>query len=430
MNPLRRDISLPGAVMLGLGSIVGTGVFVSVGISAGVAGAGVLVAVFLASVVAICNGLSSAQLASNHPVSGGTYEYGHRWLSPTIGYSAGWMFLCAKSASAATAALGFASYLQSSIGFTHASTITSVLIAFTTLASVTVLVLLRIQRASQINSVIVGTALGALAVFAVCGMGPAISKAEMNILSTVNVGTSGYGLLQATALMFVAYTGYGRIATLGEEVKNPRRTIPIAMVATLLTTMMLYLVVTFVAVANVGPAQLSDSVGNWDGPLLYVARDLGIPLLPQILTAGALLATVGVMLNLLLGLSRVVLAMSRRTDMPGWFSHVTSQGTPSRATLLVAAIIGGLICIGNLRISWSFSAANVLIYYSLTNLCAIRMDPTERIFPIWPAWFGLASCLGLACFIEPDVLAASVAALVVGFTWRAGVRAVNHSRSR
>ena len=113
---LRRVVGLPGAVLLGLGSILGTGIFVSIGIAAGVAGGWVVPAVALAAIVAAFNGLSSAQLAASHPVSGGTYEYGYRYLNPLLGFLAGWMFLAAKSASAATAALGLSGYLLTALG--------------------------------------------------------------------------------------------------------------------------------------------------------------------------------------------------------------------------------------------------------------------------------------------------------------------------
>ena len=113
---LARVVGLWGAVWMGLGSILGTGVFVSLGIATGVVGSGVVLAVALAALVATANGLSSAQLAAAHPVSGGTYEYGHRLVNPVAGFTAGWMFLAAKSASAATAALGCAGYLLHTLG--------------------------------------------------------------------------------------------------------------------------------------------------------------------------------------------------------------------------------------------------------------------------------------------------------------------------
>jgi APA family basic amino acid/polyamine antiporter len=110
-NQLRREVGVVGATMMGLGSIVGTGIFVSMGIAAGSAGPAVVLAIALSALIAVCNGLSSAQLAAAHPVSGGTYEYGYRWLHPSLGFLAGWMFVCAKTASAATAALGFSGYV-------------------------------------------------------------------------------------------------------------------------------------------------------------------------------------------------------------------------------------------------------------------------------------------------------------------------------
>ena len=117
---LARVVGTPGAILLGLGSIVGTGAFVSIGIAAGVAGPSVVVATALAALLAACNGLSSAQLAADHPVSGGSYEYGYKHVSPRVGFMAGWMFLSAKSASAATAALGLAGYALDVVGHLRA----------------------------------------------------------------------------------------------------------------------------------------------------------------------------------------------------------------------------------------------------------------------------------------------------------------------
>ena len=108
MKQLQRELGLAGATVTGLGSILGTGVFVSLAIAAGITGPSVILAIVLAAGLALCNALSSAQLAAAHPISGGTYEYGYKYLSPRLGFTAGWLFLCAKTASAATAALGFA----------------------------------------------------------------------------------------------------------------------------------------------------------------------------------------------------------------------------------------------------------------------------------------------------------------------------------
>ena len=157
---LRRELGLGSAVMLGLGAMVGTGVFVSIGIAAGVAGEAVVLAIVLAALVAMCNALASAQLAASHPVSGGTYEYGYKYLSPPLGFTAGWMFLCAKSASAATAALGFAGYLLHALGRSGGAW--QVPIALATIALLTVIVLAGVRRANWTNILIVSISGGSV----------------------------------------------------------------------------------------------------------------------------------------------------------------------------------------------------------------------------------------------------------------------------
>jgi APA family basic amino acid/polyamine antiporter len=238
---LVRVVGVPGAVLMGLGSILGTGIFVSVGIAAGVAGPSVILAVALGALVATFNGLSSAQLAASHPVSGGTYEYGYRYLNPPLGFTAGWMFLCAKSASAATAALGFAGYVLTGLGVQ--GRLPGVLVALAVVVALTSVVAGGMRRSDRTNAVIVTVTLLTLLAFVVVGA-PAVLEGGGSRLRPL-LPSDGQGvrsLLHATALMFVAYTGYGRIATLGEEIRRPARNIPRAIVFTLLVTMALSLI--------------------------------------------------------------------------------------------------------------------------------------------------------------------------------------------
>ena len=440
MNPpetanLKRSVGLFGASMMGLGSIVGTGVFVSIAIGASVAGVWALLAIALASIVAICNGLSSAQLAANHPVSGGTYEYGHRWCSPRIGFVAGWMFLFAKSASAAAASLGFSGYALQLAGVSDRSWL--VPLALVGVAFVTVITLIGIRRTSLANSLIVAITLTTVAFFVVAGLPNAWANVwPAEAVSGANTGQSSpldfsmANLLYTTALMFVAYTGYGRIATLGEEIDDPRRNIPRAIIVTLLVSMLLYVSVGFVVVfanqenGNI-TAVLTKSVAiGKAAPLHTIANGFGIPWAGTVLAVGAITAMLGVLLNLILGLSRVLLAMGRRAEMPTQAALVgATTGVPWVATLIVAAIIGLIVLVGDVQIAWSFSAFAVLIYYSITNLCALRMQPSERIFPTWPAWIGLASCLFLAFWVQPYIWANGLALIGLGLLWqRAAVR--------
>ncbi|RCS53992.1 amino acid permease [Bremerella cremea] len=411
---LRRELGIPGAVVTGLGSILGTGVFVSIGIAAGVAGNGVVAAVVAAAVVAICNGLSSAQLAANHPVSGGTYEYGYRWLSPTWGFLAGWMFLWAKSSSAATAALGFAGYLLLLGGSEQRYLL--VPWALIGIGLLTVVTLLGIRRTAQVNATIVVMTCLSLIVFIGLGVGAQGKAGSPFSFIPRDVGWASFA--QATGLMFVAYTGYGRIATLGEEVKDPRRTIPVAVIVTLLISMMLYAGVAFVGVRVVGAERFSELTQQKVAPLESIAAQMEISGLPLLMSVGAITAMLGVLLNLLLGLSRVVLAMGRRGDMPAGLAIVqTTTGVPWAATLLVAAIIAGIAAVGSVRLAWSFSAFTVLIYYAITNACALRLRPDERLYPVWIPVLGLISCLLLAFWVEREIWLAGISLLLLGLAW-------------
>jgi APA family basic amino acid/polyamine antiporter len=488
---LHRELGVFSATMLGLGSIVGTGIFVSVGIAVGVAGPSVIIAIAIAAALAVCNALSSAQLAASHPTSGGTYEYGYVYLRPWLGFAAGWMFLCAKSASAATAALGFAGYTLVALGAPGSRW--HVPFALAAAAALIVVVLSGLRRSNITNIVIVSITLGALAFFIIAGAPSALANGADNLRPFFD-SPSGDGrpafvrLLEAAALMFVAYTGYGRIATLGEEVRAPRRTIPRAIIVTLIVSMVLYLAVGLVGVAAAGARVFGETGTDRAAPLAVVARGfdafgLGGSAAAVILSIGAITAMLGVLLNLILGLSRVVLAMGRRGDLPRvfgrlsgrdkdtgknaedaegaqraaesesgavaaqgsssaaptgankgspsvpltplWFkgkSHSSRAPAPTAAILLVGAVILALTAIGSVRLAWSFSAFTVLIYYAVTNLAALRLPRERRLYHPSIAWAGLAGCLSLAFWVEPRVWAAGLGVLGGGLVVRWVVR--------
>lgn len=399
-----------GAVMMGLGSIIGTGVFVSIGIAAGVTGASVVLAIAVAAFVATCNALSSAQLAANHPVSGGTYEYGYRYLSPAFGFMAGWFFMLAKSASAATAALGFAGYFLNILNEGNRDLLVPLgLVAVITL---TAIVLAGIRRSNEVNITIVSITLFALLFFAITG----VPSFDSGNLSPFFEHTPGF--LEASALMFVAYTGYGRIATLGEEVRDPRRIIPRAIIVTLIVTMALYILVALIAVGTVGAGTLSDAADTTAAPLEAAATTFKIAAAQPVVAIGAVTAMLGVLLNLILGLSRVLLAMGRRRDMPAAVARLNAaETTPYIAVIVVGVIIGGLVLIGNVKTTWSFSAFNVLLYYSITNLSALRLLPEERLYPRWISMTGLFGCLFLAFWVESSIWLVAVGLAVVGLVW-------------
>lgn len=395
---LQRTTGLIGAVILGLGSIIGTGAFVSIALSAELAGSYLLWAIALAALVAACNGLSSAQLAAIHPVSGGTYEYGYQFLNHDLGFIAGWLFVLAKSASAAAAGLAIGAALQLWLGgplwlvSAYAAAVIGVF---------TLLVVGGVRRSNRVNALLVGLAVAALLVFVVyAGSEPAADTI------TVTAVPALIDVLAAAALMFVAYTGYGRVATMGEEVQQPRRTIPRAIIATVVVVTLLYLAVGWALLQLPAPAVNQAGLAAWMQAGLW----------QQLVMIGAVIAMAGVVLNLILGVSRVVLAMARRHDAPAALARLNADRSSAPAAVwATAAVMVLLIAAGDLKLAWSFSAFTVLVYYSITNLAALQVPAEQRFVPRWVSVLGLVSCLSLAVFVDINVLCFGSAIVLVGW---------------
>lgn len=421
-NELRRDIKTPGAILMGLGSIIGTGIFVSVAIATQVAGNGIIIAIVIAGLLATFNGLSSAQLAAAHPVSGGTYEYGNRFLNSYFGFTAGWMFLIAKSASAATAVLGCVGYLFYSFGIESANW-PIVAAGLLLLLLMTFLVSGGISRSNTANKFIVSLTILGLAALVAAGLYSNGLPAQPIYDGITD--TSGSSILYASALMFVAYTGYGRIATLGEEVAEPRTTIPKAIILAMVIIVALYLAVSLTALQVMGAGAFGQTVEGEAAPLMIVAQTLSVPVIGPIITIAAITAMLGVLLNLLLGLSRVMLSMARRRDLPGVLAKVnTKTKSPAVAVWVTGLIIGILVLSGDVVFTWSFSAFTVLIYYAITNLSAFVMPGDLRLYPRWIPALGLFGCLFLAFWIEPKFWISGLGLLVIGLIWHMVTRRV------
>ena len=413
---LKREVGLGGAVMMGLGSILGTGVFVSLAIGAGIAGSAVIPAVAVAAFVAMCNAFSSAQLAAVHPVSGGTYEYGYKFLNPKFGFTAGWMFLCAKSASAATAALGFSGYLCYAFSLDKKLIVP---IAIGAVLLMTAVVLKGIKRSNTINIVIVSTTIATLTFFVLAAFMSGNPDSD-NLKGIIPKPAKDdlYFFLQTCALMFVAYTGYGRIATLGEEVKDPQTTIPKAIVSTLGVSAAIYMLVSFAAIMTNGSAGFAESINSTAAPLEIASQKFSWKITPAIVSIGAMTAMLGVLLNLILGLSRTLMAMGRRSDMPEFFGKLNeSQTTPTSAVIGICVLISGLAAIGNVSTTWSFSAFTVLIYYSITNLAALKLKKEQRIYPKFFSYAGLAACFFLAFWVEMRIWQIGLGLILIGLIW-------------
>lgn len=413
---LRRTLGLADAVGIGFGAIVGAGIFVVTGVAAGVAGPALLLALPLAAIAAAANALSSAELAARYPHAGGTYEYGYRVLHPWAGFAAGWMFLASKTAAAGTVGLGIAAYLAR-----VAPGLPGRAVALVAIALFTGVNALGVRKSSVVNLAIVAVSTGSLLAFAAAGA-LRFDAAHLRPFAPAGAG----GVLRAAAIVVFAYTGYARVATLGEEVREPRRTIPRAILITVASVSVLYFAVVVAAVGAGGTAAMARS----PAPLAEVARELRMPALEGVVSAGAVCAMLGVLLSQLLGLSRMAFAMARRGDLPGWLAAVEARsGTPRRAVLLVGAAAAVAAGFGTLRAIAPAASFAILVYYAIANLAALRMARADRLYPQAVPAVGLAACVVLAASLPARTAAVGLAVLAAGFALRAGLRALAAGRA-
>ncbi|MEU7999168.1 APC family permease [Micromonospora sp. NPDC049060] len=406
MEQLARRLGVRDAVVIGLGSMLGAGVFVVFAPAAAAAGgAGLLAALVLAGFIAFCNATSSARLAARYPESGGTYVYGRERLGPFAGFLAGWGFVAGKTASCAAMALTIGAYLWPG---------QARLVAVGAVAAVTAVNLRGIGKTATATKVLVGVVLAVLALVAVAGaVGGDVSLDRLG-----DLGGGGRGVLTAAGLLFFAFAGYARIATLGEEVRDPARTIPRAVPLALGVVLAVYLVLAVVTVGVLGADRLAGSAA----PLADVVTAAGLPGLAWLVRAGATVAVTGVLLSLLAGVGRTALAMARRRDLPGALAAVHPvHRVPHRAELAVAAVVVVIVLLGDVRGAIGFSSCTVLVYYAITNAAALTLgrDPGRRLPVRALAVLGLAGCLLLALNLPPASVLSGGAVLAVGALWYA-----------
>jgi len=397
---LERRLGLSDAVVIGLGAMLGAGVFAAVGPAAGAAGSWLLVGLGLAGMVAYANASSSAALAAVYPESGGAYVYGRRRLGPFWGFLAGWAFLAGKLASCAAMALTLGGYVAPGLARP---------VALGGLAAVTVANYLGVARTAAATRVVVAVVLAALAA-AVAGMLFG-GQADLGNLRSPGSGPGWYGVLQAGGLLFFAFAGYARVATLGEEVAEPARTIPRAVRLALGIVLAVYALVCAAALLAVGPAALAASAA----PLADAVAAGRLAGLEPVVRVGAAVASLGVLLSLQAGLSRTGFAMAANHDLPGVLAAVHPRyRVPHRAELAVAGLVAVAVLAVDLRGAIGFSSTLVLVYYAVANAAAWTLGQGRRRWPRWRAGAGLAGCLLLAASLPVTSVLAGVAVLGMG----------------
>ena len=368
-------------MVIGLGAMVGAGVFAAVGPAARQAGAGLLPGLVVAGAVSWCNATSSAQLAALHPASGGTYVYGRERLGPFWGYLAGWGFVAGKTASCAAMALTFGSYAWPRAARP---------LGIAAVVAVTAVNYVGVRKTAALTKVVVAVVLASLAlVVAANAFGGAATLDHLD-------GVAGAGpraVLQAAGLLFFAFAGYARITTLAEEVRDPARTIPRAVPIALALAFAVYLAVTLSALLAVGPERLAASAA----PLTTAVGAGRLDWLAPAVRVGATVASLGVLVSLQAGVSRTAFAMGADGHLPAWLAAVHPRWrVPHHADLAVGAVVVAVVATSDLRGAIGFSSFAVLAYYAVANASALTLGPHERRSPPVVAATGLAGCAALA----------------------------------
>ncbi|MFF1507814.1 APC family permease [Streptomyces sp. NPDC058326] len=394
-SELRRSLGVFDAVVIGLGAMVGAGIFVALGPAAGAAGSGggLLGALGLAAVVAYCNAMASARLAARYPSSGGTYVYGRECLGSFWGYLAGWAFVVGKTASCAAMALTVGAYVWP--GHAHA-------VAVAAVVALTAVNYGGVQKSALLTRVIVALVLAVLAAASVVSLG-AGGAAPPDLGGEVTAG----GVLQAAGLLFFAFAGYARIATLGEEVRDPARTIPRAVPVALGIALAVYVLVAVSVLTVLGPTALADS----PAPLADAARAADAGWLVPVVTVGAAVAALGSLLSLILGVSRTTLAMARDGYLPAALAAVHPRfQVPHRAELAVGAVVAVVAATADVRGAIGFSSFGVLVYYGIANASAWTMGGRNRPLAV----LGLVGCGALAFALPLGSVLAGSAVVAAG----------------
>jgi basic amino acid/polyamine antiporter, APA family len=390
---LQRRLGTVDAVTIGLGSMIGAGIFVALTPAAAAAGSGLLIGLAVAAVVAYCNATSSARLAARYPESGGTYVYGRERLGEFWGYTAGWSFVVGKTASCAAMALTVGYYVWPE--WAHA-------VAVAAVVALTAVNYAGIQKSALLTRVIVALVLAVLAavVVVILGFG-GVDSGRLVFGDDFSVG----GVLQAAGLLFFAFAGYARIATLGEEVRDPAVTIPRAIPIALGITLAVYAAVAIAVMSELGSATLASATA----PLAEAVRAAGAPGLEPVIRAGAAVAALGSLLALILGVSRTTLAMARDRHLPHGLAAVHPRfNSPHRAEVVVGVVVAVIAAVVDVRGAIGFSSFAVLLYYAIANASAWTLG--GKVIPA----VGLAGCLLLAFSLPLSSVLVGAGVVLVG----------------
>jgi APA family basic amino acid/polyamine antiporter len=401
---LKREIGLFDATALGIGAIIGSGIFVVTGIVAGIAGPAMVFSIIIAGVIAVFSAMSVAELGAYLPEEGGTYAYAQKLISPFAGFVAGWIWIFSNIFVGAAVSLGFAHYFV-----TLFPTIPVKVIAVAICLMFIIINYLGLKGSVLFNNILVMAKILILLFFIAFGLGflrpgtftPFAPEGSMGILS-------------GAALIFFAYTGFARVTIMAEEVKDPEKTILRSIYLALGISTVIYLLVSIIAVGLAGAPALAHS----GSPLADAIGMTGNSGAVLVISLGAMIATASVLLTTIMGISRIVFSMARSRDLPGIFGRIHPWfSTPHYAIVITGACMITAILLADLALVVAVSTFAMLVYYLIANVAALRLLQEHRRYPSWIPGVGALSCIGLIAFLSPDSWIIGCIGLLIGGTW-------------
>jgi APA family basic amino acid/polyamine antiporter len=392
----------PHLVALGIGAIVGTGIYTLIGVGANLAGPAVLLSFLVAGIVCACAALAYAEMATMMPAAGSAYTYSYIVLGETIAWIVGWSLILEYTLVVSTVAVGWSGY---AVGFLkglgvdvplalsagpHAGGIVNlpaILITFVVASAL----IAGTRESATVNAFLVAAKLLALGVFVAIAL-PAFDTANLHPFMpygfTESIGPEGakHGVMAAAAIIFFAFYGFDAISTAAEETKNPGRDLSIGIVGSMIGCTLIYMVV---ALAAVGAMRYSV-FGQSAEPLALIMRELGHGTAAKLVAAAAVVALPTVLLAFFYGQSRIFFVMSRDGLLPRGLSKVGKRGTPVTITVFTACVTAALAGVARLDEIAALANAGTLIAFTAVAICMLvlrRRDPQRpRVFRTPLAW--------------------------------------------
>jgi basic amino acid/polyamine antiporter, APA family len=401
---LKREIGLFGATALGIGAIIGSGIFVVTGIVAGIAGPAMIISVIIAGAIAIFSAMSVAELGTFIPEEGGTYVYARKLISPFAGFMAGWIWIFSNIFVGAAVSLGFAHYFTTLFPVVPVKGIAVVIcLIFLTINYV------GIKESILFNNILVTAKVLILLFFVAFGLG----FFHIGNFTPLAPG-GGTGILGGAALIFFAYTGFARVTIMAEEVHDPEKTIPRSIYLGLGISTIIYLLVSFVAIGLMGTPSLAHS----GSPLADAIGSTGSSGAVLVISLGAMIATASVLLTTIMGISRIVFSMARSHDLPVLFERLHPRfSTPHYAIVITGACMVAAIILADLALVVAVSTFAMLLYYLIANVAAFRLPKEKILYSRWIPVIGTLSCAGLVVFLSPDSMIIGCIGLLFGGMW-------------